>query len=120
MKKEQKNKLNLHDRRAVGQVKRMLTQHPAEKHTLVQLSKQSGLQRNLLMCYFKLLYGTSIHQYLLQQRILLARILLKKTNLPVKAISSKSGFGDSKHFISSFKKHCGLTPGEYQKQKRKG
>ena len=42
--------------------------------------------------------------------------LLATTDLPIKAVSERCGFGDPAFFCRSFRKTTGLTPGRYRKQ----
>lgn len=74
------------------------------------------MNRTKLSTGFYALYGYSIKQYQLQQRILLAKRKLVTTNLPVKAIAQQCGFANEKYFITYFKQKTGLTPGLYRKR----
>ncbi|HEY6528550.1 MAG TPA: helix-turn-helix domain-containing protein [Cellvibrionaceae bacterium] len=56
---------------------------------------------------------TPLH-YLHERRILLAKELLKTSNLSISEISLRCGYQDFAHFTKLFKKHLGVTPSEYR------
>ena len=81
-----------------------------------QLVKKTGMNRTKLSSGFYALFGCSIKQYQLQQRMLLAKRKLAITNLPVKAVAQQCGFANEKYFFTYFKQKTGLTPGLYRKR----
>lgn len=64
---------------------------------------------------FKRETGLSPMQYVIHRRIGEAQSLLAETNLPIKDIEEKLGFGSSCHLTAMFKKYVGLSPREYRK-----
>ena len=68
---------------------------------------------------FKENTGDTLHNFLVRYRMNLAMDLLHTTNLPVNEIASTIGFSDIPHFIKSFKKQTGKTPGEYRRKDKK-
>ncbi len=84
--------------------------------TMQQLVKMTGMNRTKLSTGFFTLYGCSIKQYQLQQRIQLAKRKLVLTNLPVKAIAQDCGFAWEKTFFAFFKQKTGMTPRMYRKR----
>ena len=63
---------------------------------------------------FKKEFGTTPYDYLLNNRILQAKTLLRNTNLLVKEIAYRIGFTDEHYFSDFFKRKCGVTPREYR------
>ena len=63
---------------------------------------------------FKKAFGMTIHQFHLQQRLKQAALLLQTTDLLVKEISKKCGFGSEAHFSRCFKKQYNQTPISYR------
>ncbi len=63
---------------------------------------------------FKQHTGSSLHEFLIRYRIDLARELLRTTKIPVAEIAASVGFPDTPHFIKSFRKISGKTPGRYR------
>jgi len=60
--------------------------------------------------------GISLHQYLIQYRIKIAKKNLITTDDSINDISWKSGFHSTAHFIKTFKEETGSTPGKYRKK----
>lgn len=65
---------------------------------------------------FKKQYDISPIQYLLGVRIEKAKTLLEETNLKVGDIAASVGFSAQQRFNDIFKKHLGLSPGEYRQK----
>lgn len=97
-------------------LKELLTKQPGLLLNSKQLVKKTGMNRTKLSTGFIFLFGYSIKQYQLQQRILLAKRKLVTTNLPIKAIAQQCGFATEKYFFVYFKQKTGLSPGLYRKR----
>lgn len=74
---------------------------------------------NLSQCYFVNLFKQSMgvppYNYLIQQRIEQAKVLLETTKLPISQIGLQVGFRSPSRFTSSFGKYAGVTPKQYRK-----
>lgn len=64
---------------------------------------------------FKSHTGSSIHQFLLDYRMNIAKELLRSQNSSIHSIAHAVGFNDSHHFVKYFKQSVGQTPTEYRK-----
>lgn len=62
----------------------------------------------------KQLTGKSFTEYLLQRRMKTASELLINTNIKVKTIGENTGYPSHEHFIRTFRKYFGITPGSYR------
>ncbi|MBV7504362.1 AraC family transcriptional regulator [Bacillus sp. sid0103] len=60
--------------------------------------------------------GVTFTQYVRNERINLATILLSTTDLSIKSISVETGFETVHYFTTVFKEVIGVTPGEFNKQ----
>lgn len=58
--------------------------------------------------------GISFKRYLIERRVTLACSLLSNTSGRVSDIALRSGFGDEKHFMKTFKQITGMTPTTYR------
>ena len=83
--------------------------------TLDELAERFCLSKFWLSRLFKAETGTSIQDYIILKRIVLAMILLETTDMKVAAIASNVGFDDLSTFNRDFKLHTVLTPSEYRK-----
>jgi AraC family transcriptional regulator len=63
---------------------------------------------------FKQSTGMSPHQYLLQQRVERAKVLLKTTQQSVVDIALICGFNSHSHLSQQFRKLTGCTPKAYR------
>lgn len=59
--------------------------------------------------------GMTLSEYILQQKMNIAKQLLKTTNFSVTIVASKVGYTNFSHFAKSFKKVFGISPSEFRK-----
>lgn len=64
---------------------------------------------------FKKFYRQTPYEYALARKMHVAKQLLKGTRMPIREISGELGFANEHYFSSCFKKHVGMTPGQYRK-----
>jgi AraC family transcriptional regulator len=82
----------------------------ADKLTLPQIASQVHLSPSHFARQFKTATGMSLHQYILERRLLLAYDLLLTTNLPIGEIAALVGFADHSHLTHCFKRRFGVPP----------
>ncbi len=58
--------------------------------------------------------GTTPHDWITAQRVLLARRLLEETDLGVEAVATRAGFGDAATLRHHFTRRVGATPNSYR------
>lgn len=99
--------------------------HSARTHLLKSLSttplmkdleKLTGTNSKQLNAAFKACAGVTVYDYLREERMKEAKILLQKTQLSVQDISFQVGFINSTNFATAFKKRFGFTPREFRQQ----
>ena len=66
---------------------------------------------------FRHTYGVPPYEYLSQQRIESAKVLLRGSSLTLQDIASQLGFSDQFYFSKYFKKRVGQSPKDYRKYK---
>lgn len=59
--------------------------------------------------------GKSLHQYLIDYRLSMAKNYLLTTQYNIDQISWKSGFSSTAYFIKLFREHAGMTPNKYRR-----
>ena len=64
--------------------------------------------------------GKTLHQYLMDYRIHMAKNYLITTNLSITRVAEKSGFASYAYFIKIFRQKTGETPREYRENHRGG
>lgn len=82
--------------------------------TREELANHVFLNPDYLTRIFKKKTGLSISDYLLNERLLVAKELLMKTDMPVSAIAVHVGYANFSHFSRMFKKYAGLNPLEFR------
>lgn len=83
--------------------------------TIAALARQTGLNEQKLKKGFKLLQGTTINKFLLNERMELAKILLAEGNKSIKEITAIVGFANPGYFTSRFKEKFGVLPRDFLK-----
>jgi AraC-like DNA-binding protein len=80
-----------------------------------KLCPEFGLNKNKLQAGFRLLFGLTIHAYIVKAKMQQAAEMLKNTNDPIKAIALDLGFTES-NFHTNFKKSFGHSPKQFRKK----
>lgn len=79
-----------------------------------QIAAYFGYNEKYLSHLFTTISGISLKQYILQQKMELAKFLLSDTNQNVSEVSLQLGYKDCHNFMKSFKKIVGLTPTDFR------
>lgn len=79
-----------------------------------QIAEYFGYNEKYLSHLFRSIKGMSLKQYILREKIELAKYSLIDTNDNIVQIAEQLGFSDTHHFMKTFKKQVGLTPTEYR------
>lgn len=88
--------------------------HIFEEITLEKLADASGLNPHYLSQRFKKETGMTVMNYIQKERIEEAKRLLDHSKDSISQIGDRLTFYDQSHFVKAFKKHTGLTPGQYR------
>lgn len=91
----------------------------AELHhniTLKHISRQLHFNCAYLGQKFKHHENMSFNEYLLQQRMEKAKLLLKKTDLKIYEIANEVGYSEIDWFYKKFKEYTGSSANEYRKK----
>ncbi len=89
----------------------------AEPIALADLAAVCGLSLHRFVTVFRAQVGIPPHQYLCRMRVENARCLLRQ-GLPLAAVAIDTGFCDQSHLSRQFKRHCGITPGNFAGARR--
>ena len=100
---------------SMSEVKAYIQAHLKEKITIEFLCKQFSVSPTFLKEGFRRAYGTPIHSFLIQQRLQYARKLIRTTGMPIQKIAQSVGYESASQFNAAFRRHFGITPGQYRK-----
>jgi AraC-like DNA-binding protein len=89
--------------------------HYATEISLSEIADKLRVTNRYLSTYFKEKTGINFIDYLHELRIQKAKELLTETNLKIQEVTERVGYQNTNSFIRLFKKHSGLTPGEFRK-----
>ncbi|BDA74058.1 hypothetical protein CAL7716_082240 [Calothrix sp. PCC 7716] len=84
--------------------------HLDEDLSLVQIAEVVNISPTYFASLFKITTGNSPHQYVIQQRVERAKMLLSKTDLAISDIALQVGFSSQSHLTQQFKRFTGMTP----------
>ena len=96
-------------------MRRLLASYVHKKLNLDELAEELHMSKSNMIRIFKKAYGVTPYEYLIEQRLETAKILLKDTKLTIKEIADKLVFFDEHYFSSIFLKKVGVRPGVYRK-----
>lgn len=82
--------------------------------SLAELAGHAHVTERTFTRRFREETGMSPLQWLLQQRIELARVLLERTKQPMDMVAANSGFGDADSLRQHFSRRIGISPGTYR------
>jgi AraC family transcriptional regulator len=100
--------------RQLMQVFDYIHEHLDQDIKLADLAGLIGMSQFHFSHLFKQSLGTSPYQYLLQQRIELAKQLLKQTKRSIMDIALECGFNSHSHLSKQFRQLTGMTPKRYR------
>lgn len=70
------------------------------------------LNANYISVLFKNKTGMSLKEYIISEKMTLARNMVRETVLPISVIAMKVGYTNFSHFSQSYKKINGVSPTE--------
>ena len=87
---------------------------PAEKLSVREAARISGLSAPQFMKLFKQVAGMTLVAYLNHIRLANGARLLQETDRPIAEIAAETGFADQSYFDKRFKRAFGQTPKEFR------
>jgi AraC family transcriptional activator FtrA len=91
-----------------------LMKHLDSAATIDQLATMAHMAPRTFARRFRAETGTTPHEWITGQRVLLARRLLEETELGVEAVAVRAGFGDAATLRHHFSRRIGATPQAYR------
>lgn len=98
------------------QLRTWLDKHCHMEVTIPEMARMTGMNTTYLKQRFKAAWGTTIHAYIMAQRMKRVEHLLQYTALPLEAVAEQCGYKSPAALIRIFKRHAGETPAEWRKK----
>jgi AraC family transcriptional regulator len=81
--------------------------------SLTELAEVINISPTYFASLFKQTMGISPRQYVIQQRVEQAKLMLSKTDLEIADIALQVGFSSQSHLTQHFKRFTGKTPSRF-------
>lgn len=99
---------------SLARAQHYIEQHYMDNITVEKLANLGYMSKSSLNRRFKKEIGITPIEYLIEVRIKMAKLMLKRKENQMTDIAMRCGFSSGAHFSSCFQKHIGLTPSEYR------
>jgi len=90
--------------------------HPAQPHTLGSLARRAAMSTRTLQREFQQATRLSPIEWLVRERVAVAKDLLSAGRASVTEVAERAGFGSEESFRRHFRRVAGLSPSLYRKQ----
>jgi AraC-like DNA-binding protein len=100
--------------RRLTNVIQYIRQHLTDKIGIELLCEKACMSKSVFFRLFKNTFGISPLEYIIRERIDLAKSLLKSPEVSITAACYQSGFNNLNYFARLFKRMEGVTPSEFQ------
>lgn len=104
--------------RQMRRAEEFLMAHLNEEISLAAVARECQLSVSHFVRAFKRSMGQPPYRWLLEQRLKLAKELLKFSTTPMVEIAARCGFTDQAAFIRAFKRMFEVTPGEWRRMRQ--
>lgn len=104
-----------HVRERAEEVRAYLEDNLTQDLDMNEVARAASLSPFYLTRIFKARYGVPPYRYLIGLRISHATELLRDSSLSVTQVCHRSGFNSLSHFITTFRRHTGLSPSQYRR-----
>ncbi|WEX73918.1 AraC family transcriptional regulator [Sinorhizobium numidicum] len=90
-------------------------EHLADDLSLDEMASEATMSRFHFMRSFTKLVGKTPLQYVIQERMELAKVLLKTTRASIASVAHNVGYEDVSRFGKHFRRHTGVTPAVFRR-----
>ncbi|MES1152152.1 MAG: AraC family transcriptional regulator [Dongia sp.] len=95
--------------------KELLRESPAGETPLASVASACGLSLSQFSRAFRKSVGVPPHRWVMQQRIALAKALLRNESVSLSQAALECGFSDQSHFTRYFSALVGISPGAWRR-----
>ncbi len=103
-----------HEGARLGPLFDLMRQQLHEPQPLNQLARQAGMSERTLLRRFKAATGAAPHEWILEERLAQAKVLLETTNRSVHDIAASCGLGAVENLRRHFRRRFSTSPSAYR------
>ena len=103
------------DAQLIREIKEFLDEHLYEDHSIVELCRRFMINREKLQTGFHELVSSTVHAYIIRQRMQNAARRLLDSDDSIKAIALDSGYKKQRSFNKTFKTIFNQTPASFRR-----
>jgi LacI family transcriptional regulator len=103
--------------REIASVVRYIRTHACSGITVKDILRDIPMSRRVLENRFLKIVGKTPHEAILQQRLDRVKVLLRETELPLDKIAMQAGFEHPEYLSVVFRRHFGMPPGAYRRDR---
>ena len=93
-----------------------LAAHCGEDRSIGEIARIAGISQSHLNLLFRRRFGVGPLHWIINERMKLARRLLRNLTFNITDVALQCGYRDIHHFSASFKAFHGLSPSEYRRR----
>lgn len=107
---ENTERMELHERRQLDVIVEYIQNNIEEDIRRADIAKAVHLNENYVSRLFKKQMNIPLKEFIIMEKMKLAKTLLGTTNLPISVISMKVGYLNFSHFSQTYKRIMGVSP----------
>lgn len=105
-----------HEANRLSQLMDWLRAHPAQAHTVAAMARRALMSPRTLQRQFLAATGMGPVDWLIRERVAIAKDLLESPHTPMPRVAELSGFGSEESLRRHFRRLLGTSPGAYRKR----
>lgn len=106
---------NISGNKTVNRAVALIELNIKEKISLETISAQLGYNKRYLAKIFKENMHTTVNKFITKKKLTFAKQMLGASSESIMSVAADLGYDDSLYFMRTFKKHEGITCGEYRR-----
>lgn len=103
------------EKNVFSEVREYVREHMGEDIRRMDIAEQVHMHPDYLNRIFKKETGMTLGDYVLNEKMQIARNLLRTTSLPVSYVASRVGYENFSHFSRTYKRSFGIAPSDERK-----
>ncbi|MBU9219781.1 helix-turn-helix transcriptional regulator [Burkholderia multivorans] len=102
--------LGSRDYRRMAELRAFLASDAAQELSIDDIARHAGMSVNAMQRQFRAAYGTTVFDFVREQRLQRARLALERDAVSVKQAAALAGYTSAANFATAYKRRFGVTP----------